>query len=141
MAKANITDVNLYEGHLTLQVDEKRTRIIPIDETTARALKVYLTQVRPEVRHKPNERALLLNYAGRRLSRQCIWKSVKDAAHASGLPYTIAPSMLRTSRAIHLLTAGVDVQTVQELMGHADLSVTRIYVYAARAGAQPQVAA
>lgn len=127
LTKVNIADVNLHEGHLRMVGREGKERIIPLSETAIQAIEVYLKQVRPTQKSRAQERALFLNYAGRRLSRQCIWKIVKEAARTAKIGSDITPHTLRHSFAIHLLEKGVDIRSVQELLGHADISTTQIY--------------
>jgi integrase/recombinase XerD len=132
LTKVNISDVNLHEGHLRMVGKEGKERIIPLSETAIRAIEVYLKQVRPTQKSRPQERALFLNYAGRRLSRQCIWKIVKEAARTANIQLDITPHTLRHSFAIHLLEKGVDIRSVQELLGHADISTTQIYAHVSK---------
>lgn len=132
LTKVNISDVNLHEGHLRMLGKEGKERIIPLSETAIRAIEVYLKQVRPTQKSRPQERALFLNYAGRRLSRQCIWKIVKEAARTANIQLDITPHTLRHSFAIHLLEKGVDIRSVQELLGHADISTTQIYAHVSK---------
>ncbi|MFP5502003.1 MAG: tyrosine-type recombinase/integrase, partial [Candidatus Sericytochromatia bacterium] len=91
LTKVNISDVNLHEGHLRMVGKEGKERIIPLSETAIRAIEVYLKQVRPTQKSRPQERALFLNYAGRRLSRQCIWKIVKESARTAAIQMDITP--------------------------------------------------
>jgi integrase/recombinase XerD len=132
LTKVNISDVNLHEGHLRMVGKEAKERIIPLSETAIQAIEVYLKQVRPTQKSRPQERALFLNYAGRRLSRQCIWKIVKEAARTAQIQLDITPHTLRHSFAIHLLEKGVDIRSVQELLGHADISTTQIYAHVSK---------
>ena len=132
LTKVNISDVNLHEGHLRMVGKEGKERVIPLSETAIRAIEVYLKQVRPAQKSRPQERALFLNYAGRRLSRQCIWKIVKEAARSAKIEIDITPHTLRHSFAIHLIEKGVDIRSVQELLGHADISTTQIYAHVSK---------
>ncbi|MEB3330397.1 MAG: site-specific tyrosine recombinase/integron integrase [Candidatus Sericytochromatia bacterium] len=132
LTRVNIADVNLHEGHLRMVGKEAKERVIPLSETAIQAIEVYLKQVRPTQKSRPQERALFLNYAGRRLSRQCIWKIVKEAARTGQIPIDITPHTLRHSFAIHLLEKGVDIRSVQELLGHADISTTQIYAHVSK---------
>lgn len=132
LTRVNISDVNLHEGHLRMAGKDSRERIIPLSETAIQAIEVYLKQVRPTQKSRPQERALFLNYAGRRLSRQCIWKIVKEGARTAQIALDITPHTLRHSFAIHLLERGVDIRSVQELLGHADISTTQIYAHVSK---------
>lgn len=132
LTRVNISDVNLHEGHLRMAGKDLRERIIPLSETAIQAIEIYLKQVRPTQKSRPQERALFLNYAGRRLSRQCIWKIVKEGARTAQIAPDITPHTLRHSFAIHLLERGVDIRSVQELLGHADISTTQIYAHVSK---------
>lgn len=130
----NLSDLNLIDGHVRTRTDGDKPRTLPLTESTIQALTVYVQQVRHHLRRKPHERALFLNYAGNRISRQLTWKTVKDAAHAAGLPHGIGPHTLRFSRATHLIEGGIDLRDLQEFLGHADISTTQQY---RRLGARP----
>lgn len=127
LTEMNLKDFNPENGTVTLRDVHGKERQVPISEEARKAVEVYLLQVRPTQRARSFQAALFLNYAGRRLSRQCVWKTVKDAAHAAGFPSTIAPGTLRHSRAVHLLETGVELTDVQRPLGHADISTTLIY--------------
>jgi integrase/recombinase XerD len=127
LARVNVADFDPYQGTLRIRPEAGRERLVHLPEEAVNAVKVYLTQDRPYIRHLPSERAMFLNYTGRRMSRQCVWKTVKDAAHAAGFSGSIGPNTLRQSCAVNLLDKGVDVRTVQEMLGHSDLNTTLIY--------------
>lgn len=129
LTKVNLGDVQLDEGYLRMVGKEGKERIIPLSESAIQAIEVYLNQVRPTQKARSTERALFLNYAGRRLSRQCIWKIVKEAARSANVEADITPHTLRHSFAIHLIEKGVDIRSVQEILGHADISTTQIYAH------------
>lgn len=136
LAKVNVGDVDLEQGTLRIKPEGGPERVVHLPEETLQAVEVYLTQARPHIRHRPNERAMFLNYTGRRMSRQCVWKTVKDAAHAAGFSGSIAPNTLRQSCAVNLLDKGVDLRTVQAMLGHVDLNTTLIYTRTRRRGEQ-----
>ena len=72
---------------------------------------------------------MFLNQRGGRLSRQSIWQVISDAAVAAELSVEISPHTLRHSFATHLLMAGYDIKTIQELLGHASVETTMIYLH------------
>jgi len=78
----------------------------------------------------PDEEALFVNVGGERMSRQGFWKLIKHYAKSAGIEKDITPHLLRHSFAMHLLENGADVNAVKELMGHADVSSTNVYVRA-----------
>lgn len=104
-----------------------KERIVPINEAAVQAVRAYL-QERPESRSK----ALFLNYAGERLTRQAIWRLVKEVAISVGIEKEITPHTLRHSFATHLLENGADLRSVQEMLGHADISTTQLYTHVSK---------
>lgn len=104
-----------------------KERIVPINEAAVQAVQAYLAE-RPESRSK----ALFLNYAGERLTRQAIWRLVKEVAASVGIEKEITPHTLRHSFATHLLENGADLRSVQEMLGHADISTTQLYTHVSK---------
>jgi integrase/recombinase XerD len=74
------------------------------------------------------EQALFVNYNGERLTRQGIWKIIKENAKAVNLETKITPKTLRNSFAVHMIQNGADLKTLQELLGHEDLTATQVYL-------------
>jgi integrase/recombinase XerD len=104
-----------------------RTRLVPVGGYAKAALEAYLVRGRPAlVVNGKGTPAVFLNARGGRLSRQSAWTILHRAAVAAGLP-AVSPHTLRHSYATHLLDGGVDLRSIQELLGHASLSSTQIY--------------
>jgi integrase/recombinase XerD len=131
----NVADVDLAAGLVRVASAAGLEREIPLSSQSIAAVKAYLVQVRPMLSGHGDKGALFLNYAGRRISRTCAWTGVHEAVKLAGLPKDVAPNTLRNSWAVHLLESGIDLRTVQALMGHADVSTTQIYANLARARA------
>ena len=110
----------------------KRERVLPLSSTAVETTKRYLAFARPGliVRH-PNEQALFLNHHGERLTRQGFWLIIKGYARHAGIT-EITPHMLRHSFAILMLQGGMELRSVQELLGHAHISTTQVYSQLAR---------
>ncbi len=79
--------------------------------------------------HDKNEQALFLNPRGERLTRQGFWQKLKEYARTAGLDVKISPHTLRHSFATHMLNGGADLRSVQELLGHANISTTQVYTH------------
>ena len=104
-----------------------KERIIPLYQAAVRALGVYVLHVRPQMLERPNEQALFVNMSGERMSRQGFWKIIKHYQEKAGICKDITPHTLRHSFAAHLLENGADLRSIQEMLGHADISSTQIY--------------
>ena len=102
-------------------------RIIPLYQTAVRALQHYVDRVRPRMVEHPDEKALFVNMSGERMSRQGFWKIIKHYQEKAGIQKDITPHTLRHSFAAHLLENGADLHSIQEMLGHADISSTQIY--------------
>ena len=122
----NLEHLNLSAGFLRC-VDRKKERIIPLYPTAIRALTDYIEHVRPQLIEQPDERALFVNMNGSRMSRQGFWKIIKHYQDLAGIQKEITPHTLRHSFAAHLLENGADLHSIQEMLGHADISSTQVY--------------
>lgn len=122
----DLSDINLDVGYINCR-GEKKERIIPIYAAAERAVKNYLDNARPYIVIKPNEQALFVNRSGTRMTRQGFWKIVKQYQDKANIKKTITPHTLRHSFATHLLENGADIKSIQEMLGHSDISSTQIY--------------
>lgn len=122
----DVKDLNLYSGVLHCRSKGKE-RVIPLYTAAIRALTEYLNNVRPQLIGRPQESALFVNMNGERMSRQGFWKLIKFYQEKAGIQKDITPHTLRHSFAAHLLENGADLRSIQEMMGHADISSTQIY--------------
>lgn len=104
-------------------------RIVPLGSISAQAVGKYIEKAREDLVSDPSEKALFVNHHGRRLTRQGIWKIVKRHARKADIDKKITPHTLRHSFATHLLENGADLRSVQELLGHADISTTQMYTH------------
>jgi len=124
----NEEDVNFDLGIIKCR-SAKKTRSIPLYPAALRALSVYLKDVRPVMIADPREKALFVNISGGRMSRQGFWKILKFYQMKAGIEKEITPHTLRHSFAVHLLENGADLGSLQELMGHSDISSTQLYTH------------
>ena len=122
----NVEDVNLELGIIKCS-GSKKSRAIPLYPAAMRALTVYLRDVRGVMVADPSETALFVNVGGSRMSRQGFWKILKYYQNKAGIEKDITPHTLRHSFAVHLLENGADLGSLQELMGHCDISSTQMY--------------
>lgn len=126
LIELDVDDVNLPGGVLKC-FSKGRERIIPLYSTAIRALGEYIDRVRPQLVDSENETALFVNMSGERMSRQGFWKLIKYYQEKAGIQKDITPHTLRHSFAAHLLENGADLRSIQEMLGHADISSTQIY--------------
>lgn len=124
----NVEDVNL-ELALVKCHSGKKSRVIPLYPAAQKALAVYLKDVRSAMVLDVNEQALFVNIGGTRMSRQGFWKILKYYQGKAGIEKEITPHTLRHSFAVHLLENGADLGSLQELMGHSDISSTQMYAH------------
>jgi len=123
----NMRDIDLKKNTVRCSGSGSRARVIPIDQPVARVMKEYIDIVRPEFLSDEKEVALFPNRRGERLTRQGFWQIVQGYADRVGLSGKVTPRSLRHSFAVHRLKSGADLQSVQELLGHAHISTTRAY--------------
>ena len=124
----NVEDVNLELGIIKC-AGTKKSRAIPLYPGALKALSVYLRDVRSSMIADPGEQALFVNVGGSRMSRQGFWKILKHYQATARIEKDITPHTLRHSFAVHLLENGADLGSVQELMGHSDISSTQMYAH------------
>ncbi|MBR3474271.1 MAG: site-specific tyrosine recombinase XerD [Oscillospiraceae bacterium] len=122
----NIGDVNLDAGIIRCESRGKE-RYIPMYPAAIKALGEYIELVRPQMIDLPDEKALFVNISGDRMSRQGFWKIIKFYQKKAKIEKDITPHTLRHSFAAHLLENGADIHSIQEMLGHADISSTQVY--------------
>lgn len=122
----DVDDLNLPGGVLKCYGKGKE-RVIPLYPAAIRALHEYINNIRPQLVDSPEETALFVNMNGVRMSRQGFWKLIKFYQEKAGIKKDITPHTLRHSFAAHLLENGADLRSIQEMLGHADISSTQIY--------------
>lgn len=104
-----------------------KLRIIPLYPAAVKALAVYISDIRPKMIADPEETALFVNVNGERMTRQGFWKIIKQYQASAHITKDITPHTLRHSFAAHLLENGADLHSLQEMLGHSDISSTQIY--------------
>ena len=124
----NVDDVNLTVGFIRCTSHNKE-RIIPLYATAVKALREYMESIRPRIVANRDEPALFVNMNGERMSHQGFWKIIKYYQEKAEINKDITPHTLRHSFAVHLLENGADLRSIQEMLGHADISSTQVYTH------------
>ncbi len=127
-----IDDINMENCMLKCLGKGSKERIIPFGSKAYQSLRLYLDKVRQKLVKNPNEDILFLNSRGERLSRQGIFYLVKKYVRKAGIEKKVTPHTLRHTLATHLLENGADLRSVQEMLGHSDISTTQIYTHVSR---------
>ncbi len=125
----NMDDLDTQGGYVRCFGKGHKERLIPIAPRAASAAAEYLKEVRPHLLRDDNEKALFLNQRGDRLTRQGLWQILKGYAKSANLEAEVTPHTLRHSCATHMLNGGADLRSVQELLGHANISTTQVYTH------------
>lgn len=122
----NIDDVNLDLSFITCNNSSKE-RVIPIGSVAHTFLTKYINEHRMSFIKEPDEKSLFLNHFGGRLTRQGFWKITKFYTEQTKIGKLITPHTLRHSFATHLIQNGADLRSVQQMLGHSDISTTQVY--------------
>ncbi|MBQ0079215.1 MAG: tyrosine recombinase XerD [Eubacterium sp.] len=131
--EADVIDINLRMGFITCDGDMARARIVPLGRPARKALEEYLVNGRDAlVRDNTEEEALFVNVQGKRITRQGIWKMLKEYGKIAGIEKKLTPNIIRNSFAVHMLQNGADLKSLQEMMGHEDISATQVYLSATK---------
>lgn len=121
-----VSDVNLQMGYIVAQ-DSSKERVIPFGHEAKVALTRYMEDARNEMLLDKSSNILFVNCSGEPMSRQGFWKLIKFYAKKAGIEADITPHTLRHSFAAHLVENGADLRSVQEMLGHSDISTTQVY--------------
>lgn len=122
-----ISDVNMQMGFLICR-DGDKERMVSFDNEVREALRRYLTKARDNMAANEARDILFVNCMGTPMSRQGFWKLVKGYAKKAGITKDITPHTLRHTFAAHMVENGTDLKSVQEMLGHSDISTTHMYV-------------
>ena len=129
VADLTLGQLNLEVGYLRCVGKGNKERIIPVGRGAGQALERYLRVLRPALARQRSGGFVFLSRTGRRLDRTSIWRLVRKHAQNSGVADNLSPHGLRHSFATHLLAGGADLRIVQELLGHADVATTQVYLH------------
>ena len=128
LVSLNLEDIIKDDGCVRCFGKGKKERIIPVVPAML-AIQEYIEKGRPHHTGNNKEKALFLNRRGERLTRQGLWQILKRYVKAADLGEGITPHTLRHSFATHMLSGGADLRSVQELLGHANISTTQVYTH------------
>jgi len=129
LIEANVEDINLRMGFITCAGEMSKARIVPLGRPARAALETYIYEARKQlVRENTEEKALFVNYYGNRMTRQGLWKVLKEYGEKAGIEQRLTPNIIRNSFAVHMLQNGADLKSLQELMGHEDIAATQAYL-------------
>lgn len=130
LADLKLSGVNFEVGYVRCIGKGRKERLIPIGKKSREAIASYCQKVRPkyEARAQSTD-VLFLSRLGKRMSRQSIWNLIKAYAKKAGIKKNLKPHTLRHTFATHLLEHGADLRSVQEMLGHSDISTTQIYTH------------
>lgn len=129
LVSLNVADCDIEGGYVRCFGKGRKERQIPIYPQAARSVAAYMKETRPRLLRNKEEAALFLNHHGDRLTRQGLWQILKGYARAANLGNVVTPHTLRHSFATHMLSGGADLRSVQELLGHANISTTQVYTH------------
>ena len=121
-----VSDFNMQIGILHLR-NKAKERVIPMYPSAVRSVAEYITTVRPIIVQDEKEDRLFTNMNGQAMSRQGFWKIIKRYADMAGIKGEITPHTLRHSFAAHLLENGANLKDIKEMLGHSDISSTKVY--------------
>jgi len=125
----DLTSLHLENGFIRCFGKGSKERMVPLGDVATRFLREYLERGRCKLEKSGMTSALFVNYRGKRLTRQGFWKIIKKYAAKAKINTVITPHTMRHSFATHLLENGADIRSVQEMLGHTDISTTQIYTH------------
>jgi integrase/recombinase XerD len=128
LVSLNLNDIDIGGGFVRCFGKGHKERLIPIAPRSAQVVDEYVKEARPRLVHGQDEPSLFVNARGERLTRQGLWQILKEYAKSAELE-GITPHTLRHSFATHMLSGGADLRSVQELLGHANISTTQVYTH------------
>ncbi len=124
--EVGVKDINLKIGFLSCSGQHGKARVVPVGRLAREATEKYIKEAREKMA-KENEEALFVNFHGERMTRQGLWKILKECGEKANIEIGLTPNILRNSFAIHMLQNGADLKSMQELLGHEDFASTQIY--------------
>lgn len=127
LCNLKLEQINLEEGFIRVYGKGSKERIVPLGTKAKLAVEQYTVRSRPSLINQRSDSSLFLSRLGRALSRKTLWAIIKSSAEKAQIKLNIKPHSLRHSFATHLLEGGADLRSIQDLLGHSDISTTQIY--------------
>lgn len=128
LVSANVDDIDLFGGLARVMGKGSRERLIPVGETAVKSIYEYLS-LRKKLSSGTKEKALFMNYRGGRISSRYVRRILNKWINGTAIKKHVSPHVIRHSFATHLLNAGCDLRSVQEMLGHKNLTTTQIYTH------------
>ncbi len=129
LVELKVSDVNLEVGFIKCKGKGSKERIIPLGNAANHFTKRYINETRPRLLKENQSSFLFLAQGSHKLSRQSVWKIIKSMVKKAKISKKVSPHTLRHSFATHLLEGGADLRSVQEMLGHANITTTQIYTH------------
>lgn len=129
LVNIEMNDINLPNSCVKVHGKGNKERIVPFDEITVYYLNKYIYEFRSQLMKNRINNYLFLNCFGEQISRQAFFKTIKLLASKNNIKKNFSPHTLRHSFATHMLENGADLRSIQELLGHSDISTTQIYTH------------
>lgn len=123
----DIDDVDLNSGLIICRNGKIKSRSIPLGNIAVKYTRMYLNDFRRKLCSNDNNQLLFVNFHGQKMTRQGFWKIIKYYTAKANINKSITPHTLRHSFAVHLIENGADLQAIQEMLGHSDISTTQVY--------------
>lgn len=127
LTSLNLEDLNIKEDSISCLIKGSKVRTVTVTRDSVPSLKEYIDEARPHLAYHKEDKALFLNRLGERLTRQGFWQILKNYAKEAKLDAIVTPRILRHSFAAHTLSRGADLHSLQQNLGHANISTTQAY--------------
>lgn len=127
LVELKITDLNTDLGYLRCLGKGNKERVVPVGSKALEVIKEFLSSGRPKL--NPKDEYMLVNYRGEQLTRDGVRRIIQNLAKSANIQKKVTPHTLRHCFATHLLERGADLRSLQEMLGHADISTTQIYTH------------
>lgn len=129
LIQADTADINTVLGFISFDGSHGKARIVPMGRPARQAVETYIREARPQlIKDREDSGVLFLNYYGQPLTRQGLWKIISGYGEKAGFENGLTPHILRNSFAVHMIQNGADIKSLQELMGHEDITAMQIYM-------------